>query len=109
MVTRKFVYPGSTSRHAAIKCSTLKILMTYDLLLGMKSARIYSGLITTTRSLEFESGAELYDESWMEYTKKDCVTDASDPSYSTSFSPYKKTEEPFLQMITPQIEANHVI
>ena len=35
--------------------------------------------ITTAESLEFELGAELADDSWMEYNNEDCMTDASDP------------------------------
>lgn len=35
--------------------------------------------VSEIRSLEFDSGAELCDEWWMEYINRDCVTDASDP------------------------------
>ncbi len=52
--------------------------------------------ITTAKSLEFEPGAELYDDSWMEYINKDYITNTSDPSYPTLFSPHEKIKEPFL-------------
>ena len=74
-----------------------------------EAARAYLRRITIVRSLEFESAAELCDESWMEYINRDCMTDASDPSCPTPFLPYEKTEEPFLQMTKLQIEADHVV
>lgn len=37
-------------------------------------------LINTARSLGFEPGADLCEESWIEYINRDYMTDASDPS-----------------------------
>lgn len=62
--------------------------------IGQKVARGYSTHITTVESLEFEPGAELCDDSWMEYINEDCMTDASDPSCPTLFSPYERIKEP---------------
>ncbi len=61
-----------------------------------EAAKAYLTRITTAESLEFEPGAELCDDSWMEYINEDYMTDTSDPSYPTPFSPHEKIEEPFL-------------
>jgi len=74
--------------------------------IGQEAAKAYLTRITTAESLEFEPGAELCDDSWMEYINEDCMTDASDPSYPTPFSPHEKIEEPFLQMTNSQTEAD---
>ena len=42
----------------------------------------------------------------MEYINEDCMTDASDPSYSTPFFPYENNGESFLQITNSQIETN---
>ena len=58
--------------------------------------------MTTVESLEFEPGAELCDDSWMEYINEDCMTDASDPSCPRPFSPYERIKGPCLQMTNLQ-------
>ena len=63
---------------------------------GQEAAKAYLTRITTIESPEFEPGAELCDDSWMEYINEDCMTDASDPSYPIPFSPSGKMEEPLL-------------
>ena len=63
---------------------------------GQEAVKAYLMNITTAESLEFEPGAELSHDSWMEYINEDCMTDASDPLYPTSLSPYEKIENPFL-------------
>ena len=75
------------------------------MLLGRKQ-QAYPMNITTAESLEFEHGAELSDDSWMEYINEDCMTDASDPLYPTSLSPYEMLENPFLQITSSQTEAD---
>ena len=47
--------------------------------IGQEAARAYLTRITTIKSLEFEPGIELCDDSSMKYNE-DCMTDASDPS-----------------------------
>jgi len=71
-----------------------------------EAAKAYLTSITTAESLESEPGAELCDDSWMEYINEDCMTDASDLSYPTPFPPYEKIEEPFLQMTNSRTEAD---
>ena len=73
--------------------------------IGQEAARAYLTRITTTKSLEFEPGTELCDDSSMKYNE-DCMTDTSDPSYPTPFLSYEKIEEPCLQMMNLQIEAD---
>lgn len=51
--------------------------------------RAYLRYINIIRSLEFEPGLDLCEESWMAYIDCDCMTDASDPSCPTPFSPYE--------------------
>ena len=73
---------------------------------GQKAAKAYLARISNVKPLEFEPGAEIYDDLWMEYINKDYITGADDSSYPTPFSPYKKSEEPFLQLKNSQIEAD---
>ena len=73
---------------------------------GQEAAKAYLMNITTAESLEFEPGAKLSDNSCMEYINDDCMTEASDPSYPTSLSPYEKIERPFLQMTSSQTEVD---
>ena len=74
---------------------------------GQKAAKAYLTRIITVESLKFESEAELYgDDSWMKYIIEDCITNASDSSYLTSFLLYEKIKEFFLQITNSQIETN---
>lgn len=72
---------------------------------GQEAAKAYLTRITTVESLELEPGAKLCDNSWMEYIDEDCMTDTSDHSYSTPFSPSRKIEEPILNVTNFQTEA----
>ena len=71
-----------------------------------EAAKAYLTRITTVELPEFEPGAELCDDSWMEYINEDCMTDASNPSYPTPFSSSGKIEEPLLQITNLQTEAD---
>ena len=73
---------------------------------GQEAAKAYLMNITTAESLEFEPGAELSDDSWMEYINEDCMTNTDDPSCPTSLSPYEMIKKPFLQMTSSQTEAD---
>lgn len=66
--------------------------------IGQEVARAYLTRIATVESLEFEPGAGLCDDSWLEYNNEDCITNASDSSCPRPFSPYKRIKEPCLQM-----------
>ena len=55
---------------------------------GQEAAKAYLMNIITTKSLEFKPGAKLSYDLWMEYINKDCITNASNPLYSISLSPY---------------------
>jgi len=74
--------------------------------IGQEAAKAYLTSITTAESLELETEAELCDDSWMEYINEDCMTDASDLSFSMPCSPHEKIEEPCLQMANSQTEAD---
>lgn len=54
---------------------------------GQEAAKAYLARISNVESLESELGAELCDDSWMDYINEDCITIASDSSYPTPFSP----------------------
>lgn len=83
-----------TAYTAAIRCDNWLLRSTIEL----KAARIYLTRIVIDESLKFESEVELCDDSWREYTNKDCMTDASDSSCFLSFSLYEKIEEFYLQI-----------
>jgi len=74
--------------------------------IGQEAAKAYLTSITIVESLVLQPEVELCDNSWMEYINEDCMTDASDPSYPTPFSPHEKIKEPFLQMTNSQTEAD---
>ena len=74
---------------------------------GQEAAKACLTRITTVESLELEPGAKLCDNSWMEYIDEDCMTDASDHSYSTPSSPSRKIEEPLLHVTNSETEADH--
>ena len=71
--------------------------------MGQQAAKAYLTRITAVESLEFEPGAKLCNNSWMEYIDEDCMTNASDYSYPT---PSRKIEEPLLHMTNSQTEAD---
>jgi hypothetical protein len=74
---------------------------------GQEAAKAYLTRIFDIESVESEPGAELCDDSWMEFINEDCMTDdASNPSYPTPSSSYEKNEEPLLQMMSSQTEAD---
>ncbi len=74
---------------------------------GQEAAKAYLTRIFDIESVEFEPGAELCDDSWMEFINEDCMTDdASNPSYPTPSSSYEKDEESLLQVINSQTEAD---
>ena len=70
---------------------------------GQEAAKAYLTRITAVESLELEPGAELRDNSWMEYN--DNEIDAGDPSCPTPFSPSGKIE-PLLQTTNSQTGAD---
>lgn len=74
---------------------------------GQEAAKAYLTRIFDIESVEFEPGAELCDDSWMEFINEDCMTDdASNPSYTTPSSSYEKDEESLLQVMNSQAEAD---
>ena len=88
-----------TQRHPAV-IDDLKNAVVQE------AAKAYLTRITTVKSLELEPGDKLCDNSWMEYIDEDCMTDASNHSYSTPSSPSRKIEVPLLHVTNSQTEAD---
>ena len=58
-----------------------------------EAAKAYLARISNIESLEFEPGAEHCDDSWMEYINEDCMTVASNSSYSTPSLSYENESQ----------------
>ncbi len=71
-----------------------------------KAAKAYLTHIFNVESLKSELEVKLCNDSWMNYINEDCMTVVSDFLYFTPFLLYKKIEEPFLQLMKSQIEAD---
>ncbi len=75
--------------------------------MGQEVVKAYLTRIFDIKSVEFELGAELCDDSWIEFINKDCMTDnTSNPSYTTPSSSYEKDEESLLQVMNSRAEAD---
>ena len=73
---------------------------------GQQAAKDYLTRTSSEESIEVEPGAELCDDSWMEFINYECITDAGSPSYPTPLSSYGQIEEPSLQTADSQINAD---
>ena len=73
---------------------------------GQQAARDYLTRISSEEPVEVEPGAEVCDDSWMEFSNNECITDAGSPSYPTPLSSCGQIEEPPLQRADSHTDAD---